>query len=215
MSIEEFYKNISTAIVNLDEEKAIEYAKIAIKKNMPLLDVIERGFAAGIREVGSLWEEGEFFLPELMRGGQIIQNCLDLLIPHLKNSSEKISRGTVVIATIEGDIHSIGKTIVATMLRAYGYEVFDLGADVPVEKIVEEAVEKKADIIGVSALLTTTMAGQKKVIELLKEKSLFKKFKVILGGAPVTSSWVEECNANGFAENAIEAVRLVESLLNK
>ncbi|MFW9968988.1 MAG: B12-binding domain-containing protein [Candidatus Odinarchaeota archaeon] len=215
MSIEEFYKEISTAIVNLDEEKAIEYAKRAIKEDMQLLNVIEKGFAAGIRKVGELWEEGEFFLPELMRGAQIMQNCLEILIPHLQSASEKITHGTIVIATIEGDIHSIGKTIVATMLRAYGYDVYDLGADVPVEKIIEEAIDKKADIIGVSALLTTTMIGQKKVIELLKEKNLINKFKVILGGAPVTNTWVKECNADGFAENAIDAVKLVKSLLVK
>ncbi|MFX1601782.1 MAG: B12-binding domain-containing protein [Promethearchaeota archaeon] len=215
MSKEEFYNEISNAIVNLDEEKAVEYANKAIQDNMNLLDVVEKGFAAGIRKVGALWEEGDYFLPELMRGAQIMQNCLDLLMPHLQNTLEKISNGTVVIATIEGDIHSIGKTIVATMLRAYGYEVYDLGADVPVEKIVDKAIEKKADIIGVSALLTTTMIGQKKVISLLKEKSLVDKFKVIFGGAPVTSAWVEECNADGFAENAIDAVKLVKSLLGK
>ncbi len=213
--MEDFYKRIATAIVNLDEEVAVECANKAIKENMSLLEVVEKGFAEGIRKVGELWEEGEFFLPELMRGAQIMQNCLDLLLPHLQSALEKISRGKVVIATIEGDIHSIGKTIVATMLRAYGYEVYDLGADVPVEKIVEEAVEKEVDIIGVSALLTTTMTGQKKVIELLKAKNLNDKFKIILGGAPVTNSWVEECNADGFAENAIEAVKLVNSLLNK
>ncbi|MFX1379078.1 MAG: B12-binding domain-containing protein [Promethearchaeota archaeon] len=215
MPINDFYEKISTAIVNLDEEQAVGYANKAIKEDMRLLDVIEKGFAAGIRKVGELWEEGEFFLPELMRGAQIMQNCLDLLIPHLKSNSEKISRGTIVIATIEGDIHSIGKTIVGTMLRAYGYEVYDLGADVPVERIVEEAIEKRADIIGVSALLTTTMTGQRKVIELLREKNLESKFKVILGGAPVTKTWVEECKADGFAENAVDAVRLVKSLLEQ
>ncbi len=213
MSKEEFYNEISKAIVNLDEEKAFEYANKAINENMNLLDVIEKGYAAGIRRVGELWEEGEFFLPELMKGAQIMQNCLDLLIPHLQRGSGKISRGTIVIATIEGDIHSIGKTIVGTMLRAYGYDVYDLGADVPAEKIVEEAIEKRADIIGVSALLTTTMINQKKIIDLLKEKNLMGKFKVIFGGAPVTSAWVEECNADGFADNAIEAVKLVKSLL--
>ena len=214
MSKEEFYNDITEAIVNLDEEKAIDYANMAVKEKMNLLEVIEKGFAAGIRKVGELWEEGEFFLPELMRGAQIMQNCLDLIIPYLQDASEKVSRGKVVIATIEGDIHSIGKTIVATMLRAYGYDVYDLGADVPAEKIIEEAVKRNADIIGVSALLTTTMFGQKKVIELLEEKNLVNKFKVILGGAPVTSKWVEECNADGFAENAVDAVRLVKSLLD-
>jgi len=214
VSNEEFYNSITKAIVNLDEEKAIDYANMAVKEKMNLLEVIEKGFAAGIRKVGELWEEGEFFLPELMRGAQIMQNCLDLIIPYLQDASEKVSRGKVVIATIEGDIHSIGKTIVATMLRAYGYDVYDLGADVPAEKIIEEAVKRNADIIGVSALLTTTMFGQKKVIELLEEKNLVNKFKVILGGAPVTSKWVEECNADGFAENAVDAVRLVKSLLD-
>ena len=212
---DEFFKEIVDSIVNLEEEKALEYANRAIKENMNLLDVIERGYAAGIRKVGELWEEGDFFLPELMRGAQIMQSCLDLLIPHLQKGAEKISLGTMVIATIEGDIHSIGKTIVATMLRAYGFEVHDLGADVPAEKIVEEAIEKEADIIGVSALLTTTMIGQKRIIELLKEKNLTNKFKVVFGGAPVTNTWVKDCNADGFAENAIEAVRLVKSLLNK
>lgn len=215
MSQEEIFNDMVDAVVELDEEKAIELANRAIKENMNLMDVIEKGFAKGIRKVGELWEEGEFFLPELMRGAQIMQNCLDLLVPHLQKGTEEISLGTVVLATIEGDIHSIGKTIVGTMLRAYGFEVYDLGADVPVEKIIEVAIEKDADIIGVSALLTTTMFGQKKVIEALKEKNLLDKFKVILGGAPVTNSWVKECNANGFAENAIDAVKLVKSLLNR
>ena len=212
---EEIFKNIVDSIVNLEEDKAIELANEALKKKMNLLEVVEKGFAAGIRKVGELWEEGEFFLPELMRGAQIMQKCLDILIPHIQKGSEEISHGKVVIATIEGDIHSIGKTIVATMLRAYGFVVYDLGADVPAEKIVEEAVKRNADVIGVSALLTTTMSGQKKIIEILKEKNLMNKFKVILGGAPVTSTWVEECNAHGSAENAIQAVKLVKSLLNK
>jgi corrinoid protein of di/trimethylamine methyltransferase len=215
MSLKEFYTEISDAIVNLDEEKAINYAKVAIEDKIDLLEVIEKGYANGIRRVGELWEEGEYFLPELMKGAQIMQDCLNLIIPHLKKESSKLSKGIIVIATIEGDIHSIGKTIVGTMLRAYGFEVFDLGADVPAEKIVEFAIEKNADIIGVSALLTTTMIGQKRVVDILKDKKLDKRFKVILGGAPVTNSWVKECNADGYAENAIEAVKLIESLIKK
>ncbi|MFX1278087.1 MAG: B12-binding domain-containing protein [Promethearchaeota archaeon] len=215
MSQEDIFKEMVDSIVDLDEEKAIDLAKRAISEDMDLMDVIEKGFATGIRKVGELWEEGEFFLPELMKGAEVMQKSLDLIIPHLKKGSEEISRGTIVMATIEGDIHSIGKTIVATMLRAYGYEVYDLGTDVPAEKIVDVAIEKNADIIGVSALLTTTMFGQKRIIEILKERNLLDKFKVILGGAPVTGSWVKECNADGFAENAIDAVRLVTSLLNK
>ncbi len=170
MSQENLYGEISDAIVNLNEDKAIELANKAIGKNLNILNVIEKGFGAGIRRVGELWDAGEFFLPELMRGAKIMQDCLDLLIPHLQGGIERKTLGKVVIATIEGDIHSIGKTIVATMLRAYGFEVYDLGADVPAEKIIDEAIEKNVDIIGVSALLTTTMLGQKKVVEILKKR---------------------------------------------
>jgi trimethylamine corrinoid protein len=215
LSQEKIFKDMVDSIINLDEETAVDLANKAIEDNMNLMDVIEKGFATGIRKVGELWEEGEFFLPELMRGAQIMQHCLDLLIPHLEKGSEGISQGRVVIATIEGDIHSIGKTIVGTMLRAYGFKVFDLGADISAEKIVDVAVEKDADVIGVSALLTTTMFGQKKVVEILKDRNLLDRFKIILGGAPVTSTWVNECKADGFAENATDAVKLVKSLLNK
>jgi len=211
----EIYNRISESIVNLDEEKAIELANQALNENMDLLEVIEKGYADGIRRVGELWEDGEYFLPELMMGARIMQTCLDLITPHLQKETERITRGTVIIATIEGDIHSIGKTIVATMLRAYGFEVHDLGADVSIEKIIDKAIEKNADVIGVSALLTTTMIGQKSLIQKLKERNLTDRFKVILGGAPVTASWVEECNAAGFAENAVKAVSLVKTLIEK
>jgi corrinoid protein of di/trimethylamine methyltransferase len=210
---EQFFKEISDAIVNLEKEKAIELANIAVNENMNLLEVIEKGFGDGIRRIGDLWEDGEFFLPELMLGGTIMQESMEILLPKLKSSGENISSGTVVIATIEGDIHSIGKTIVGTMLSANGFEVYDLGADVPAEKIIETAIAKNAEIIGVSALLTTTMFGQKKIVELLEEKGLRSKFKVIIGGAPVNQTWTDECKADGFAGSAIEAVKLVKELL--
>ena len=214
MALNEYYNEISEAIVKLDKEKAIELAEKAITENMNLLEVIEKGYGEGIRKIGDLWEEGEFFLPELMLGGNIMQESLGILLPHLKEQGKKVSSGTVVIATIEGDIHSIGKTIVASMLSANGLEVYDLGADISAETIVKTAIEKQANIIGVSALLTTTMFGQKKVIKLLESKGIRDKFKVILGGAPVTPSWVEESGADGYADNAIDAVKLVKTLLN-
>ncbi len=215
MAQEQFFKEISDAIVNLEKEKAIELAYRAVNENMNLLEVIEKGYGDGIRRIGDLWEEGEFFLPELMLGGTIMQESMVVLLPKLKNSGENISSGTVVIATIEGDIHSIGKTIVGTMLSANGFNVYDLGADVPAEKIIETAVEKNADVIGVSALLTTTMFGQKKIIDILEEKGIRDNFKVIIGGAPVTKEWKEECKADGFAGSAVGAVKLVKNLLNK
>ena len=215
MAQEQFYKEISDAIVNLEKEKAIELANRAVNENMNLLEVIEKGYGEGIRRIGDLWEEGIFFLPELMMGGNIMQESMNILLPTLKESGVSASLGVVIIATIEGDIHSIGKTIVGTMLSANGFDVYDLGADIPAEKIIETAVEKNADIIGVSALLTTTMFGQKKIIDILEERGIREKFKVILGGAPVTREWTEECNADGFAGSAVEAVKLVKNLLNK
>ena len=215
MSNENFYNELSDAIINLDKENALKLANRAISEKMDLLEVVEKGFGKGIRKIGDLWDEGEIFLPELMLGGNIMQDAMKILIPHLKEQSTKLSLGTVVIATIEGDIHSIGKTIVGTMLSANGFEVYDLGADVPAEKIVEEAIKYEADFIGVSALLTTTMTGQKKVIDILLERNLRDKFKVILGGAPVSRSWVEECGADGYADNAVSAVELIKNFVGK
>lgn len=212
MTDEATYKEMSDAIVELDEDKAKELAQKAINdENIDLLKAIELGFGDGIRRVGDLWDEGEFFLPELMRGAQIMQEAIAIITPHLKAGGERKVVGKVVIATIEGDIHSIGKTIVGTMLSANGFDVIDLGADISAEKIVEAAIENKADIVGVSALLTTTMTGQKKVVELIKEKA--PNIKVILGGAPVTQQWTDECKADAYAENAVEAIKVAKSLM--
>ena len=213
MSNKQFYEEIIEAIVKLDEEKAPLLAQRAIKEKLNILDVIEKGFGSGIRKLGELWESGDFYLPELMFGAKIIQNCIDLLIPHLKAGEQRSIMGKVILATIENDIHSIGKTIVGTMLSASDFEVYDLGADVPVQTIIEEAVAKNVDIIAVSALLTTTMVGQKKVIDLLKERGIRDQFKVIVGGAPVTLKWAQQCGADGYAPNAIEAVKLCKKLL--
>ena len=215
MSNEKLLNEISDAIINLDKQKALLLAHRAIEENMDLLEVVEKGFGEGIRKIGDLWDEGEIFLPELMLGGNIMQEAMKILMPHFKEQSQKLSLGTVVIATIEGDIHSIGKTIVATMLSANGFDVHDLGADVPAEKIVDEALKHDANFIGISALLTTTMTGQKKVIDILNEKNIRDKFKVILGGAPVSKNWVEECGADGYADNAVSAVELFKNYSNK
>jgi trimethylamine corrinoid protein len=215
MANKEYYTEIINSITNLDEDKALELANKAIKEDMELLKVIENGYSEGIRKIGDLFDEGEFFLPELMLGGKIVQKALDILLPHLKEGEKVSSSGTVVIGTIEGDIHSIGKTIVATMLSANGFDVYDLGADVPIEKFIDAALEKKADVVGISALLTITMVGQKKVIELMKERGIRDQFKVIIGGAPVSSEWAEESGADGYADNAIEAVKLIKQIINK
>lgn len=212
MNKKEFFEDIIKAIINLDENKALNLAEKAINEKMDLLEVIEKGFGAGIKKIGDLWEEGEIFLPELMLGGEIVEKSLNIMLPHLEKQGGKRAGNKIVMATIEGDIHSIGKTIVATLLKANGFEVIDLGADVPASKIVETAIEEKADVIGISALLTTTMIGQKKVIDILIEKNIRDQFKIILGGAPVSKKWVNECGADGYADNAIDAVELVKKI---
>ncbi|OLS22613.1 MAG: Trimethylamine corrinoid protein [Candidatus Heimdallarchaeota archaeon LC_3] len=210
-----FFKDAAESIVNLDNVKATELAQQAIDEDLNLLEVVEKGFGEGIKKVGDLWDEGEFFLPELMRGAQIMQEAIDILTPKLRESGHtRKTRGTVIMATIEGDIHSIGKTIVGTILRANGFEVIDLGVDVKAEKIVDEAIKQNATLIGVSTLLTTTMVNQKKVLDLLEEKNLRKKIKIMLGGAPVTAKWaLEDCKADGFADNAVEAAKVAKNLL--
>lgn len=211
--MESIYDEMATSVVELDMEKAKRLAHKAVEEQLPLLEVIEKGYGNGIKRVGDLWDQGEFFLPELMRGAQIMQEAVDIITPHLGDTVSRETKGRVIMATIEGDIHTIGKTIVATMLKANGFEVIDLGADVKAETIVTEAEKHQADLIGVSALLTTTMMGQKKVIELLEQQGIRDKFKVMLGGAPVTSKWVEECKADGYAENAVSAVTIAKELL--
>jgi corrinoid protein of di/trimethylamine methyltransferase len=212
--MESLYEKMANSVVELDMEKAKDLAYKSIQEKLPLLKVIEQGFGEGIKRVGDLWDQGEFFLPELMRGAQIMQEAVNILTPHLKESESRKTKGTIIMATIEGDIHTIGKTIVAIMLKANGFEVIDLGPDVKAETIVEEAKKHHADLIGVSALLTTTMIGQKKVTEILEKEGIRDTFKVMLGGAPVTEKWVEECKADGYAENAVAAVSLAKNLLN-
>lgn len=214
MSEKEFYDKIIASIVDLDEEKAIELANKAISMNMNILSLINEGFSKGIQRVGEIWEKGDLFLPELIMAANIVQDAMTLLLPHLKEGEKSTHLGTVLIATIEGDVHSIGKNIVATMLNAYGFNVIDLGAEVPAETIVDEALKNEADVIAVSALLTTTMPGQKRVISLLNEKEIRDRFKVIFGGAPVTRDWSLSNGADGYASNASDAVNVIKQILN-
>ena len=197
------------AIIDGDAERSGELARLTLEKGMDVLEVVEKGFVEGIREVGRLWEDGELFLPELVIGADAMKKAMDVLQPSLEGGKGgQASLGHVVIGTIEGDIHDIGKTLVATMLSANGFEVTDLGADVPVAKFVETAADKGADWIAISALLTTTMPGQKKVIEQLEAKSLRGDVKVMVGGAPCSAEWAAEIGADGYAGDAVAAVAL-------
>jgi len=211
LSSNEKYKDV---IIKGDRELAKKLAKEAVKNKEDINKIID-AFSEAIRHVGDMFEEGEFFLPELMRSAEAMKGAMEILTPTLsEGSKEDRIVGKVIIGTIEGDIHDIGKTLVASMLQAEGFEVYDLGADVPIDTFIEKAVEVDADLICISALLTTTMIGQKKLIEDLKEKGIRDKFKVLIGGAPVSKNWVAEIGADGTSENAVSAVKLAKKLVS-
>ncbi len=207
-----FAENCKDAILNGNIELAEKLANEAIEENIDINIAID-AFSLAIRKAGDLFEEGDFFLPELMRSAEAMKGAMTVFKPKIMEDKADRSLGKVIIGTIEGDIHDIGKTLVAALMSAEGFEVFDLGADVSVGKFIEKAEEVGAKIICISALLTTTMVGQKKLIDQLKERNIRDKYKVLIGGAPVSKKWVEEIGADGSAESAVSAVKLARKLL--
>ena len=207
-----FAENCKEAILNGNIELAEKLANKAIEENIDINIAID-AFSLAIRKAGDLFEEGDFFLPELMRSAEAMKGAMKVFEPKIMEDKVDRSLGKVIIGTIEGDIHDIGKTLVAALMSAEGFEVFDLGADVPVGRFIEKAEEVGAKIICISALLTTTMVGQKKLIDQLKERNIRDKYKVLIGGAPVSKKWVEEIGADGSSENAVSAVKLARKLL--
>ena len=207
-------KECKAAILGGNILLAKELAETAITQNLDIYEFID-AFLKSIREAGDLFEEGEFFLPELMRSAEAMKAGMTIFMPIISKDKEDRALGRVVIGTIEGDIHDIGKTLVASLLSAEGFEVYDLGADVPISTFIDKAVEVDAHLICISALLTTTMVGQKRLIDKLIEKNLRDRFKILIGGAPVSKHWVEEIGADGTAENAVSAVKLARKLVNR
>ena len=214
MKKEELLARMGKAIIDGAKAEAEALAREAISAKLDLNEVIEKGYVPGIQKVGELWEKGDYFLPELITSADCMKAAMAVLQPELDRAKIKArSKGKVVIGTVEGDIHDIGKNLVASMLSANGFEVLDLGADVKLEKFIQKAVETEADFICLSALLTTTMLGQKRAIEMLKQKNLYGKFKVLVGGAPANQKWAEDIGADGYAENAMLAVKVAERLM--
>jgi corrinoid protein of di/trimethylamine methyltransferase len=208
---------ICNALVSLEEESFIQNVKEALDLNVDPSEIIDKGIVKGLSIVGDKFASGEYFLVELVGAAEPAQKVVkELLEPELKKKAEKVKgKGKIVIGTVQGDIHSIGKNIVATLLFASGFDVIDLGEDVSAEKFVNKAKEERADLIGASALLTTTLPGQKKIIEALKAEGMRDKVKVIFGGAPCTPEWVEEIGGDGYAENAVKGVELAKRLISK
>lgn len=213
---EELYKEMAQCIIDGDSDKSVELAQKAIELNMHPLEAITKGFVVGVNYIGDQFGKGEAFLPELVMAGEAMKAAVATLEPELLKLGEaREVMGRVVLATVEGDIHEIGKTLVGTMLSASGFDVYDIGVDSPADQIIGKALEVNADIIGMSALLTTTMVRQREVIDELEKEGLRSRFKVIVGGAPITREWYEKIKADGYSEDAVGAVRLAKQLLGK
>jgi corrinoid protein of di/trimethylamine methyltransferase len=212
-SKEELFARAQQAVETGEAEEAVEIAKEGLAQGVDEIDLINNGFIPGINKVGELFGEGQLFLPELIMSATAMQGVIEIINAALEEKGNKQTQGKIVLGTVEGDLHDIGKTIVVSLLKANGFDVKDLGRDVPVEKFITEAISMDADIIGTSALLTTTMGVQKELEQKLKEKGLKGKIKTVVGGAPVTERWAKRIGADAYAADATDGVRKIKELL--
>ena len=211
---QELYQKMAQSIIDGDSDASVTLAKEAVAAGIDPLDAITKGFVLGVNQVGEAFSCGDAFLPELVMAGEAMKAAVQALEPEMeKRGSHRQMLGKVVLATVEGDIHEIGKSLVGTMLSASGFQVYDMGVDVSTAKIIEKTKEVDANIVAMSALLTTTMVKQREVIEALEKAGIRPTVKVMVGGAPVTREWVQKIGADGYSEDAIGAVNVAKSLM--
>ena len=210
---DETLDRLTQAVVDGEPEDAEEWAQRALDEGLDPLICINEGLSPGIDRVGELFATGEYFLPDLILGGDAMKAALEVLEPALTGGQEREIMGQVVLGTVDGDLHEIGKTLVGTMLTANGFQVTDIGVDKSTAEFVEAVTQTGATVIGASALLTTTMLQQQKLIEALEEAGIRDQVKVLVGGAPVTETWAEKIGADGYAEDAISAVSVAKGLV--
>jgi corrinoid protein of di/trimethylamine methyltransferase len=210
----QLFEAMARSVVEGDSDAAAELARRAVDEGLDPLDAINDGFVRGVNHVGDEFSRENMFLPELVLAGEAMKAAIGVLEPEMaKRGTERQLHGKVVLAAAPGDIHDIGKSLVGTMLSASGFQVFDLGVDVPIAAVIDKAGEVDADIVGMSALLTTTMAGQREVVTALETAGLRETVKVMVGGAPVTPEWAEEIGADAFGKDAIDAVTVARRLV--
>jgi len=209
---EGIYQEALESIVNADRAAAEDVANRALAEGIAPGDIMANGFVKGIQEIGELFECGEVFLPELMMAADAMAGATEVTNAALEGEAAE-ARGVIVVGTVQGDVHDIGKAIVIAYLKANGYDVTDLGRDVSAGTFIEKAQEAHADVIGMSALLTTTMEEQRKVVKLVKEAGL--AFKTVVGGAPCTQRWADQISADAYAEDASDGVTKIDALLGK
>jgi corrinoid protein of di/trimethylamine methyltransferase len=214
MQTEGLFEAMARSVVEGDSDAAAGLARRAVDEGVDPLDAINDGFVRGINHVGDGFSRENMFLPELVLAGEAMKAAIGVLEPEMaRRGTERQLHGKVVLTAAPGDIHDIGKSLVGTMLSASGFQVFDLGVDVPIAAVVDKAGEVDADIVGMSALLTTTMAGQREVVLALGSAGLRATVKVMVGGAPVTPEWAEEIGADAFGRDAIDAVTVAKRLV--
>lgn len=212
---EELFEEIEKNILDFDEDKTIELVKEGINSGIDPVELLEKGVRKALETIGEKYERGELFIVHLAAAGEVANRAINEVIkPEIGKKGDEISFiGRVLIGTVAGDIHEIGKTIVSAMLLANGFEVIDLGKDVPVESFVKETKEQKPDILGMSALLSITIPMQREVIEALKKEGIRENVKVMIGGAPVTQEWADEIGADAYGADAIDTVNKAKKLI--
>ncbi len=210
--IEALLSEVADAVISCKKDKVLE-AVAKAKAELPPEEIIEKGLSVGMNQVGVLFERGKLFLPHVMMAADAMTAGAKMLEEEMPAGTQEKKLGVIVNGTVEGDVHDIGKSIVSTMLQSAGFEVHDIGRDVPVRNFIEKAKEVDADMIGISALMTTTLQGQREIIDLLKEEGLRNRIKVMVGGAPATQAWADKIGADCYAENASEAVAKAKELL--
>ncbi len=205
-------EEIISAIEKGDSESVHELSEKALAEDIPAADILNKAFIEGMNRVGEKFKNCEIFIPEVLISAKAMKAGMDIIKPVLAEGDVK-SRGKIIIGTVKGDLHDIGKNIVGMLLEGAGFEVINLGTDVSKEEFVESAEKEKADIIGLSALLTTTMLYMREVVDSVKKGGLDRNVKVIIGGAPISQSYADEIKADGYASDATSAVDLVKNLL--
>lgn len=216
MEKEQILENLAAAIVDGNDDLAVGNAKAALEMGMEPLQAVEDGLSKGMDDIGEKFGTGEVFLPELLMAASAFKAAMQILKPELEAQKQQTAQaGTVLIGTVKGDVHNIGKDIVSTVLETKGFEVIDMGVDNDTLSIIQEAEKSKVDVIALSCLMTTTMPAQREFIEVLEEMGLRDRYLVIIGGGPVNQEWAEEIKADGYGESAVEAPALVKELLSR
>ena len=210
----EWFEKAAQSILDTDDDAAKDIAQKALEDGMDPLDMINEGFAEGIRKMGDLFDRGQVFLPALLIASEAMTAAVEILEAAMPENKRQVKLGVIVIGTVEGDIHDIGKGIIVTMLRVHGYEVHDLGRDVPIGEFVKNVQELNPDVVGSSAMMTTTQIGQRKLEEALKEAGLRDKVKTMVGGAVATDHWAQRIGADFFGETPQDTMDKLAKILN-